>query len=303
MDIIVYVKEVSDVRIPVAWDEATGRLRKDRQVWQMNPPDRSALAAALAMKTKAPEARVTAIHLGPPAGERILRECLALGCDRVFRVWDELWEEIQPHAKAFIFARVAEIFGYDLLFTGSASQDSGNGQVGLLLASYLNIPCIISALKLEIAENHRSLIAVKSLDEGRQARVSAVLPAAITMEALPESGREPALASRLEAWECDIPCLHPSELGIPGHRIQQMNSCLQPGPLQWRHPRLKPIPAPDPQQPAFLRIARLIHGTAKGRTGKMIRGTEVQVVEELFQTLLKEGWLDHLKKKTGQRTL
>ena len=303
MNIIVYVKEVPDVRIPVAWEEASGRLRKDRQVWQLNPPDRSALAAALAMKTKVPEAQVTAIHLGPPAGERVLRECLALGCDRIFRVWDELWEEIQPHAKALIFSRVAEIFGYDLLFTGCASQDSGNGQVGLLLASYLNIPCITSALKLEIAGNNHSLIAVKRLDAGRQARVSAVLPAAITMEALPESGQEPALASRLEAWERDIPCLHPSELGIPGPRIRQMNSCLQPGPLQWRQPRLRSIPAPDPQQPAFLRIARLIHGTAAGRTGKMIRGTEVQVVEELFQTLLKEGWLDHLKRKTGQRTL
>jgi electron transfer flavoprotein beta subunit len=303
LKLLVFVKEVPDVRIPVLWEESTGKLRKDRQVWQLNPPDRSALALALAMKGKESETQITAIHFGPSSGERVLRECLALGCDRGLRIWNEGLEEIQPHVKAFIFFRAIQILGYDLLFTGASSLDSGNGQVGLLLAAYLDIPCIVSALNLEIAAGNRSLIATQRLDYGYRARISSSLPAVVTVETLPECCPEPPLVSRLDACEREIPCLHLSELGIPGHGIRQMNSLLDLGPLQFPKPRIKHIPAPDPALPAFLRIAQLVQGTVKRRAGRLIRGPEAQVAEELFQTLLHEGCLDHLRKKAGPKPL
>lgn len=299
MKTLVFVKEVPDVRIPVAWDHATGRLRRDWQVRQLDPADRSALELALALKGNSAETQVTAIHLGPPSGERHIRECLALGCDRGFRIWDEGLEEIQPHShvKALVFSRAAQVLGFDLLFTGAASLDEGNGQVGLWVASYLGIPCITSALNLWIEESDKSLIATRKLDRGRQARVSSSLPAVVTIEAQPESCREPSLPSRLDAWERNIPCLSLSELGVPSHVVQRLNSCLALGLLRFPEPKPKNIPAYDSAQPAFMRIAQLVRGTVMSRTGRLIRGNEAHVVEELFQTLLQEGWLDHLKRK------
>jgi hypothetical protein len=45
-----------------------------------------------------------------------------------------------------------------------------------------------------------------------------------------------------------------------------------------------------------MRIRKLVEGTVKTREGRLVSGSEDQVVEELFGTLLKEGWLDHLRK-------
>jgi electron transfer flavoprotein beta subunit len=303
LKILVFIKKVPDVKIPVIWDESTGKLRGDRQVWQLNPPDRSALELALALRGKEPETQVTAIHLGPSSGERVLRECLALGCAQGFRIWDECLEEILPQVKAFVFSRAARILGYDLLFTGAASQDSGNGQVGLLLASYLDIPCVVSALDVEIVAGDPSLIATRSLDNGYRARISAPLPAAVTVETLPECCREPSFAARLDACEREIPCLNHTELGISEDSIRQMNSLLDLGPLRFPKPRTREIQAPDPALPAFLRIAQLVRGTVRGRTGRLIRGSAPQVADELFQTLLREGCLAHLTKKARPKPL
>jgi hypothetical protein len=49
--------------------------------------------------------------------------------------------------------------------------------------------------------------------------------------------------------------------------------------------------------PAFERIKKLLEGNMQRRGGKVIQTDEDSVVEELFQTLLDEGWLDHLRKE------
>jgi hypothetical protein len=44
-----------------------------------------------------------------------------------------------------------------------------------------------------------------------------------------------------------------------------------------------------------LRIKKLVEGAVRTREGKVVAGPEDQVVEELFTTLLKDGWLEHAK--------
>ena len=60
--------------------------------------------------------------------------------------------------------------------------------------------------------------------------------------------------------------------------------------------RLKSIPAPDSSLPAFERREKLREGSMKKRAGLIVKGDADEVAEELFQTLLREGWLDHLRK-------
>ena len=46
-----------------------------------------------------------------------------------------------------------------------------------------------------------------------------------------------------------------------------------------------------------MRIRKLIEGTVSTREGKVVSGEDDVVVEELFQALLRDGWLGHLAKK------
>jgi electron transfer flavoprotein beta subunit len=262
----------------------------------MNPPDRSALEAALVLKNLIPETHLTAIHLGPESGEQYLRESLALGCDRAVRIWDSGLEKLQPSAKALLFVRVAAIIGYDLLFTGNASQDFRNGQVGLLMASHLRIPCITSVLDIKIDEGKKILLATKKLERGYQAKITSPLPALVTMETVPETCHEPSISARMQAGAQEIHCFTLAELGISDEILIKSDAYLSIIRTRFPEPKLKYLPAPDQEQSGFVRIAQLIRGTVQARQGNVVSGSPEEVAEKLFQTLLQEGWLDHLKK-------
>ena len=63
------------------WDPKTGTLQRDLAEGVMNPTCRSALEAALRIR-EAEGNRATAITMGPPMAEEVLREAIALGADR-----------------------------------------------------------------------------------------------------------------------------------------------------------------------------------------------------------------------------
>lgn len=295
MNILVFVKEVLDVRIPVEYHRVTGRVRQDWMVSMLNPADRTALSTALKVRTNLPGSHVTVINLGPKSGERLIRECLALGCDAGLRVWDDEFESLQASTKAIIFSRVARILGFDLIFTGTKSQDNGNGQVGILLATTLQVPCVTSVIGVDIVPGERVAKVTKMLAQGYQALIDAPIPALIGMESSKVSRLEPSLSSLLDAGSKKIPCWNLADLGIPKQLIARMNNRLTLDSLKFPKSKLRFIPAPDSTLPAFLRISKLVEGTVRTREGRLVSGLEEQVVEELFHALVKEGWLDHLR--------
>jgi len=63
------------------WDKATGTLQRDQAEGMMNPACRAALDAALRIKETL-GAEITAITMGSPMAEEVLREAIALGADR-----------------------------------------------------------------------------------------------------------------------------------------------------------------------------------------------------------------------------
>jgi electron transfer flavoprotein beta subunit len=263
----------------------------------LNPQDRSSLDLALTLKETVAGTHVTVIHLGPLSEEGIIREALALGCDEGLRIWDEGLHEVQVQAKALVFERLARILGFDLILTGAKSEDIGSGQLGLLVASHLQIPCVTPVTLLEIKEKERSVVAVKRLAQGFLERIEAPLPLLIAMEAQAKPIRYASLPACLEALEKDVPCLDLAEIGMSRQSIEQVNAHLAMGPLKFPGSRLKFVTPPDSTLPAFDRIRQLIEGTVKRRAGKVVRGTEDYVVEELFDTLLREGWLNHLRQR------
>jgi electron transfer flavoprotein beta subunit len=283
------------MRIQVEYQEATGRLRQDWTITMLNPPDRTALETALKVKADFPGSHVTVIHIGPLSGEQFMRECLALGCDEGLRIWDEELGEIQPRTKALIFSHAAKILDFDLIFMGTKSQDTGNGQTGILLAARLGVPCIASAIAIKIRAGERVAEVTKRLTHGYHALIETPIPMVIGMETIKESRFEPSLSTLLEADSKDIPCWNLAEVGIPRQLIIRMDGDLTLDSLKFPRSKLRFIPAPDSSLPAFMRIRKLVEGTVGTREGRLVSGSEDQVIEELFEALLKEGWLDHLK--------
>ncbi len=294
MKILVFVKEVVDVQIPLACGATTGWLKPDWNVSILDPASASALEAALEIKDCKPGTHVTVVHLGAPSGERWVREGIALGCDEGLRVWEEGLHEIQATQKALIFARLASMLGFDLICVGARSSDTGNGQVGTLLAAHLDMPCVTSAHVLGVSGDE-FLEIVRGRDPGCRERLHHPLPLIVTMEPREGLTRSASLSRRIEANDRGVPSLGLAQIGTPDHFPAKQALTLSLGPLRFPQPRTRSANPPDPSLPAFDRISRLLSGPTKGREGTLVRGNGDELVEELFRTLVEEGWLTHLR--------
>jgi electron transfer flavoprotein beta subunit len=299
LKIIVLIKSVLDTRVPLESIDEGGRLNEEWNIPVLNPDDGLSVAEALRIKKDFAGTRITIVHLGPPSGERFIRDALALGCDEGLRIWDEGLNDLHVEGKQVIFARVAEILGFDLLFTGTKSLDTASAQLGLLLASSLKAPCITRVVRID-AVRAGTIEATKKLDRGYQEQVESSWPLVIATEADEESAGYASFPDVTRAAETSIPCVDLSRIGISGQAIRQTESRRSFGPLRLPVPKLQFVQPPDSSLPAFERRRQIGEGAVTKRQGKIVRGCDDAVVEELFQTLLRQGWLEHLRRASGK---
>lgn len=133
------------------WDERTGTLRRDLAVGMMNPACKHALEAALQIKEKF-DANVSALTMGPPAAEEVLREALAMGANRGILISDKCLAGSDTYATSLILAAAIkkECPHCDLILCGAYTSDSETAQVGPQLAEELQIPAAAYAENMEI---------------------------------------------------------------------------------------------------------------------------------------------------------
>jgi electron transfer flavoprotein beta subunit len=178
LNLVVCLKQVPMVT-ELPWDEKTGTLRRDLADGMMNPACKHALEAALQIKEKY-SANITAITMGPPAAQEIMREALALGADRAILICDKLLAGSDTFATSWILAEAIkkECPKFDLLLCGAYTSDSETAQVGPQLAEKLDLPAAAYVEKLEI--NGRTLRVRRLVDNFRET-LEMEFPALVTV--------------------------------------------------------------------------------------------------------------------------
>lgn len=161
------------------WDEKTGTLRRDLAAGMMNPACKHALEAALQIKEKF-SANITAITMGPPAAEEVLREALALGADRGILICDKLMAGSDTYATSLVLTATIkkECPKFDLLLCGAYTSDSETAQVGPQLAEELDLPAAAYIEKLEI---HGRTLRVRRLVDNFRETLEMEFPALVTV--------------------------------------------------------------------------------------------------------------------------
>lgn len=300
MRVLVLLEVGADVRVPPQLDAHSGRVREEWLVRQPDPACERALALALELAAGESGAEVTVVHLGPAQGEPWLRRALAAGATGAVRVWSDELAGVGASGKAVVLAAAVRAAGFDLVLTGARGVVVCSGTLGVLLADELGVPCVtqVEAVACAAADAAGGVELTRALDRGYRERVAAPLPLVATVS--PPVGDldvppDPSAFARLRAEAADIPVWDLADLGVPAGRLRDADEALRAGPLVPARPRLHPLAAPDSSLPVFDRILKLVEGSVKRREGRVVRQPAEQTVEEIFEALRSEGWLDHLR--------
>ncbi|MDY6878561.1 MAG: hypothetical protein SWK90_20475 [Chloroflexota bacterium] len=177
MRIVVILGQVLDPSGIVVKRRA-GRIFVNREEYVIQPADRCALEAALRIKD-ATGAEVVALPRSPLPDDDVLRQALAIGADKaIYLTGDGLKAAGDAVMARVLSAAVALLGGADLILTGAATMDTGQGQLGPRLAEALICPQILNAWQVEAAGG--KVQAVRQEDTGHIV-IEVAMPAVVTM--------------------------------------------------------------------------------------------------------------------------
>ena len=151
MKIVVLVKQVPHPEA-IEFDEETKNLKREGVPLLLNPFDRAAVRAAVALRD--PEGEVVTMTMGPPSAEAALRETLALGADRAILLSDRVFAVADTIGTSRTIALALQKEGdVDLVLCGRKTIDAETWQVPAEVAAFLDYPQVTSATALEWTEH------------------------------------------------------------------------------------------------------------------------------------------------------
>lgn len=175
MNIVVCIKQVPDTKGGVQFNP-DGTLNRAAMLSIMNPDDKAGLEAALRIKDEI-GAHVTALTMGLPKAEEVLREAMAMGADDGILVTDRVLGGADTWATSTTIAGALRNIDYDIIITGRQAIDGDTAQVGPQIAEHLGIPVISYAEDIKLDGD--SVIVKRQFDD-RYHMLKAKMPVLIT---------------------------------------------------------------------------------------------------------------------------
>ena len=220
MKIVVCIKQVPDTAGGVKFIP-DGTLDRASMLAIMNPDDKAGLEAALRIKDADPEnVTVTAVTMGLPKADAVLREAMAMGADDGLLITDRVLGGADTWATSSTIAGALKNMEYDLIITGRQAIDGDTAQVGPQIAEHLGLPVISYAREIQI--DGENVIVKRQFDDGYM-MVKAKMPCLITALAelndpryMTPGGIFDAFAKEVTVWGRDKLDVDDSNIGLNG---------------------------------------------------------------------------------------
>lgn len=185
MKIVVLVKEVPDTYGDRKLSLETGLADRGASDAVLDEIGERALEVALKHADAHPETDVVVLSMAVDSAQATVRKGLAMGAGSAVHVADAGLVGADLGLTAQVLAAAIEKTGFDLVIAGNQSTDGTGGVLPAMLAERLGVPQATALSSVEI--NESTVSGTRVTDDG-VARVSASLPAVISItEALPEA--------------------------------------------------------------------------------------------------------------------
>ncbi len=201
MNIVVCLKQVPGTT-QVKIDPQTNTLVRQGIKNVVNPFDTYALEEGVRLKERY-GGKVTAISMGPPQAEEMLREAIANGADQAVLLSDRALGGADTLATSYTLAKaVNKIKDSDLVICGRQTIDGDTGQVGPELAEMLGLPFVAYVSKIEEIANGQMRVQ-RMIEDGHEVMETS-LPAVISVVKEINVPRLPSLRGLTKAKSATI---------------------------------------------------------------------------------------------------
>ena len=260
-DIVICVKQVPDVT-EVKIDPDTHTLIREGVPSILNPFDEFVVEEAVRIKEKY-GGSVTAVTMGPPQAEEVLKTCLQMGVDRGVLLCDQILAGSDTWATSMALSALLKTMKYDLIICGQETTDSSTAQIGPELAEKIGIPQITFVNKIELAEEGKKGKFQRETDTGYQVLESR-LPLLVTLVKGINEPREPK--EGLESGK-EIKRVTAAESGIDEKDVGVDGSPTRVVDINAAKPRARAQLVVDSSLPAHERIRLIMMGGIQQREG------------------------------------
>ncbi|MBI4882358.1 MAG: electron transfer flavoprotein subunit beta/FixA family protein [Planctomycetes bacterium] len=262
MEIIVCVKRVPDVaEVEVEVDRSGRALERQDLAYGINEWDNFAIEAAVSL-VEAHGGRSTAVTVGGPEDEEVLRRALAMGVNEALHLCDPAFAGADAHGVALLLQRAIAARPFDLVLTGAISSDQRNGQVGGMLAALLGIPQVALATELKV-ENGRAVVR-HEVEGGLERVVELDLPALVSVQTGINEPRYVSVRGIRKVADQAIPVLDAASLGLDAAQAQALLAQV----------RIEELFLPQ-----------------RGKGAEMLEGSDEEKVLKLIERLRERGGL------------
>lgn len=255
MKIVVCIKQTFTTEARIALEG--GQVSDKGIKYVVNPYDEFAVEEAIKARESGKATEVIVVTVGPERANEALRQCLAMGADTAYRIWDDslavesAWD---LHA-AVLAAALEKLKPWDLVLSGKVAVDDGAGTVACRVAELLGIPQINVISKLDFEDG--KVVAKREMD-GYQEVVEAPLPAMLTADKSLNTPRYPTLPNIMKAKKKPLTAWTLADIGFSAIAAKSSRSSLSLPPAK---SGAKIVPGEPAEAAAAL--AGLLHHEAK----------------------------------------
>ncbi len=229
MHVVVCVKMVPDTT-QVKIDPETNTLVREGVPFITNPFDTNAVEEAIRFKDRY-GAHVTAVSMGPPAAESVLRVAVSKGVDEAILLSDRAFGGADTLATSTVLGnaikKIAEKRPVDIIVCGKQTIDGDTAQVGPGIARRMDIPQLTLVDEIISVNHDNKTIKIRRKLEGYHEVVESKMPCLITVEREINTPRYPTVPGRLDAddirievWTNAFLKLDPNSIGLLGSPTQ-----------------------------------------------------------------------------------
>lgn len=226
MKIAVCVKQVPDTeaRLRVAKD---GRWIEEEDLpFVINESDEYAMEEALQIAERT-DGEVVAVSVGPARVREALRKCLALGATRAVHLSDEAFAGGDAMSTGRALAAALESEQFDLVLTGSQSDDAGYGSTGSVTAGHLGWPHAWLVMGVEVEEGGASAKVTREMESGMNEVLRIKLPAVLEIQAGLNHPRYASLKGIMQAKKKEVAEMTPADLGLEASAVGAAGATIE----------------------------------------------------------------------------